>query len=245
MLQKIVDIILFIQNMLIRTRRDNHGIGGEIEHKNIYTNSTTKIGMNSACTMKLSVKTDEEKEKLNFFIKNIIKKNLKTPENLLDFVESKGTKVFKLRHSDKILNIIGEDEGFITPLKGWKAFYLNLILGLFVNKKIKISFTTEEMFVLRDLKVDIYYMSHQFHKWYGFKMNLPGYDNKAQAGFKKIFKLMKNDDIEKFSLGEIISIKEAIARDVEAIDFVVNLAKENDGVKKSLKKIVNGQGANI
>ena len=53
------------------------------------------------------------------------------------------------------------------------------------------------------------------------------------------------EDISKLSLGEIIALKEAIARDVEAIDFVVNLSKEYDASKKLLKKLKSGASINL
>ena len=41
-----------------------------------------------------------------------------------------------------------------------------------------------------------------------------------------------------------MSLKEAIARDTDAINFVVELAKGSEGSKKALQKIKDG-GANI
>lgn len=211
----------------------------------VFSNSTTKTSMNSACTLKLASKTEENKAKVNQNAKAIIKKNIKTPEKLLDIIESKGTKVYKLPAADKILAYIGEEEGFITPLEGFKALYLNFVIGLITEKKLCISFKTKEMFVLRNLPLDIYIMSHQFHKWYGFKMNLPGYDYKTQEKFKKIFRNSSDKNIEECSIAEVISIKEAVARNVESIDFVINLAKEYEGSKQSLAKIMTSKGASV
>jgi hypothetical protein len=44
---------------------------------------------------------------------------------------------------------------------------------------------------------------------------------------------------------QIISLKEAIARDSEATAFVLEYTKEVDGSKKVLDKIKNEGGANI
>ena len=237
-LYRLLDFILEAQNKFYQLKYKKPS-------KLVFSDSTTKTSMNSACTLKLTAITEENKAKVNTDAKEIIKKNIKTPGKLLDFVELKGTKVYKLPFADKILDFIGEEEGFITPLKGIKALYLNLMIGLLIDKKFKISFKTREMFVLRDLPVDIYIMSHQFHKWYGFKMKLPGYDYKTQEKFKKLFKNSNDKNIQECSLAEVISIKEAVARNVESIDFVVNLAKEYEGSKKSLEKIMTKNGANI
>lgn len=211
----------------------------------VYVDSTTKTSMNSACTLKLTSQTEANKSKVNITAKEIVKKNIKTPDKLLDIVESKGTKVYKTKYALSILKLIGEEEGFLTPLKGFKAICLNLILGFIFEKRLNISFETKELFLLRDLPVDIYIMSHQFHKWYGFKMKLPGYDIDTQEKFKRIYKTFNDNEIKDFSLAEVISIKEAIARDVESIDFVLNLAKEYDGSKNALAKIKAQKGARV
>lgn len=211
----------------------------------VFTDSTSKTSMNGACTLKLSAKTEENKKKVDLGAKELIKRNIRTPEKILDFIEIKGTKVYKTKKAETILKLIGEEEGFITPQKGFKAFYLNLLIGLLVEKKIKISFYTKEMFVVRKSPIDIYMMSHQLHKWYGFKMKLPGYDYNTQEKFKKIYKTLDDAEIKQYSLAEVISIKEAVARNVESINFVVNLAKEYDGSKQSLAKILSQNGANI
>lgn len=210
-----------------------------------YSNSTTKTHIDATTTLRLTTESEKNKEKVDFCVKNIILPNLKTPEKLLDYVCEHGTGVYKPPFADKILGLIKEEEGFITPLKGFKAVYLNLMLGIFSKKDFSMSAKTEEMFVLRDLPVNVYYMIHQFHKWYGYKENLPGYDEQAQEAFKNALTDVKDGDFSDMSVEEIIGLKEAIARDTEAIDFVVKLAKEKSGAKKALDKMKNDGGANI
>ncbi|MDD3237886.1 MAG: hypothetical protein PHV37_07300 [Candidatus Gastranaerophilales bacterium] len=211
----------------------------------VFKDSTTTTSMNGACTLKLTTKTEANKAKVNLTAKEIIKKNIKTPEKLLDLIQAKGTKVYKFAIAEKVLGIIGEEEGFITPLKGLNAIFLNLCIGIFCEKKINLNTETKEMFIMRNLPVDIYVMSHQFHKWYGYKMHLPGYDADTQRKFKHIYKTFDDAEIKEFSMAEVISLKEAVARNVESIDFVVELAKEYDGSKKSLAKIKTQKGACI
>ncbi len=238
LLYKIFDFILETQNKFYSQKYKNHS-------NVVFSNSTTKMSMNSACTLKLNSKTEDNKSKINKAAKEIILKNVKTPEKILEFIEQKGTKVYKTNHAGAILCATGEEEGFITPLKGIKALYVNFLIGILVEKKLNISFATKEMFLLRDMPLDIYIMSHHFHKWYGYKMKLPGYDHKTQEKFKRIYKTLNDSEISQFSLAEVISIKEAVARNVESIDFVLNIAKEYEGSKKSLNKILAQQGANI
>lgn len=210
-----------------------------------YSQSTSKTAMNGACTLKFSTQTETIKTKVDNDSRKIVKHFIKSPDKLLDYIKDKGTMVYRVKYADKILLLIGENEGFITPQKGLKALYLNLMLKVFVNNNIELAMNTKEFFLLRNLPVNIYIMANHFHKWYGYKMQLPGYDAESQRKFKKLFNSFKDIDVEKLSAIDILSIKEAIARDRESIDFVLGLSKEYDGAKNALKKIKNNQGANI
>ncbi len=210
-----------------------------------YKNGKSTHSFHGENELILNVETEKAKIELDKKVKEIIKNKLDNPEKLLNFVKDEGTDVFRLKHADFFLKLIGEEEGFLSPMNGIKALLLNLFVNFAAYKKVVICFKSTEMFVLRPLKVDIYYMIHQFHKWYSFKLELPGFNFSDQENFKRIFKTLQQKDISNLSLGEIISLKEAIARDVEAIDFVVTLSKEYDTSKKLLNKIKNGNTVKI
>ncbi len=209
--------------------------------KNLYSykNGTTSSHITSFATVSFDLKTREKMRLMKENVKALVKKNIKTPEKLLEYVEKSGTKVIKNPYADKILSYVKEEEGFITPKSGFEALYLNLLL----NKKI--SSKTPEMFVLRDLPLNIYVMSHQFHKWYSYKMKLPGYDSAAQENFKKVFEFSDPKKVEQLSYQEIMSLKDAIRRDVDAIEFVLELSREHEGSKKTLDKIKSGEKARL
>ena len=101
------------------------------------------------------------------------------------------------------------------------------------------------MFVMREGVIDKFYMLHNFYRWYSMKAGLPGFEYEVQKLFKKI--VLENADylIKKLSMEKIISLKEAIARDNEASEFVINYTKEVDGSKKVLDKIKNEGGADV
>ena len=75
------------------------------------------------------------------------------------------------------------------------------------------------------------------------KLNLPGFNAEAQNNFQK-FLHSDDSDIKLLSVEEILDLKEAIARDVEAINFIVDLAKSTTGSKNALKKMTAG-GATV
>lgn len=204
------------------------------------SNSTTKTHTQAGVKLTLNSKTEQNKKILNKEVKEIVKQNLQTPNELLNFIEQNGTKVYKIPYAKKLLTLVGEQEGFITPVTGINALVLNIVL------EKKFAFKTVPMFVLSTEQVNIYNMAHQFHKWYGYKMGLPGFDDEAQEKFKKIFDYELDSNVEILSYEEILSLKEAIHRDIEAIDFVINLAKESEGAKKAFKNIKdNKDGTNI
>jgi len=204
------------------------------------SNSTTKTHTQAGVKLTLNSKTEQNKKKLNEEVKEIVTKNLQTPSALLDYIEQNGTKVYKIPYAKKLLILVGEQIGFITPTTGINALVLNLFLAH------KFSLKTEPMFVLETGNVNIYTMAHQFHKWYGYRMGLPGFDDEAQEKFKKIFDYEIDSNVELLSYEEILSLKEAIHRDIEAIDFVIKLAKENEGAKKAFKNIKDTpEGGNI
>jgi len=204
-----------------------------------------KSFLNSAATLAIKDETEVEKKVDKDRIKNILKTFIddKDPkngvENLFNYIKGANTKVYKIKNANKILNFIGEDEGFILPKKGFKALYLNLILDK------KFAFKTPELFVLRNFNVNIYALCYQFYNWYSYKIGLKGFDEESQNQFKNVFKIVNSKKIETLSYEEILNLKTAIKRDVEAIDFVINLAKSNDMAKKNLEKIKSKEKVRI
>lgn len=194
-------------------------------------------------TLEISAKTEQELEKRDFYTKNIVKKYLKNPEGMLDYIEQHGTPVYRIDNADVLLDFIKEEEGLILPKKGFKALYLNILLAVFGKKKLTLKMSTGDMFILRNMPVNVYSMLHQFHKWMSFKMNLPGCEDETQSLMRDM--MYNRTGSGELSIDEIMALKDAIARDREAIDFVINLAKETEGAKNAMKKLKDDGSANI
>lgn len=205
-----------------------------------FNNSTTKHAVNSSCTLELSTRTNEIKKELYQEVKNKIKKYINTPEKLLQYLQLKGVKVYRIKNAEEVLSKIGEEEGFITPQRGMNAITLNFIV------KKQIGFTTEEMMIFDLDKLEIYALARALYKYYGFKRKLPGYDYKSQEIFKKIYSKRKNsqDAFANCSIKEIFACKEALARDMESINFTVELSNEYQNARAALKKLKEN-GTNI
>ena len=209
----------------------------------IYSNSTTKKVFGQAASLELNTKTNKNKTKLEADVKTILKKYTNEPEKLLEFVKRSGTKVYKIKFANKVLKLINFEAGFLSASSGLKALYLNIIIPMLAKEPIKCSLKSDPMFVLSTTPLDNYCTIQQFHKWYAMKLNLPGFNEEAQNNFQK-FMTTDDSDIKLLSIEEILDLKEAIARDVESINFLVDLAKSTAGSKNALKKIIAG-GASI
>lgn len=206
--------------------------------KNSSSNKTTKTIVSKDVTVTFNAETEKSKELVKKNVTDIIRSCNNDPTKLLNFIESKGTKVIKIDNADKILAVIKEEEGLITELEGIEALYINIITNSGFSLKSK------PMFIMRNGQIDPYYMAHQFYKWYALNMGLPGFDFMSQ----KIFKISLNSNGAVFSnlnLDEMTGLKEAIARDQEATSFALELAKSKEGSKNVIDKIKNDGGANI
>ncbi|AOR38417.1 hypothetical protein BHV42_04020 [Candidatus Melainabacteria bacterium MEL.A1] len=229
-LQKIVYYFLEKQEKALTKRLSRH-------LRTSSSNSTSKTVVSKGVTMTLNAETERNKDLVLKNVSDIIKGCNSDISKLLAFIESKGTKVIRLENADKILSVIKEEEGLITPLEGIEALYINTVTHSGFSLKSK------PMFVMRNGQIDPYYMAHQFYKWYALQMKLPGFDFMSQ----KIFKIYLNSDgaiLSNLTLDEMTGLKEAIARDQEATTFALDLAKQKEGSKKVLEKMQDG-GANV
>ena len=211
--------------------------------------STTKHVMGANYTLNFSTETEKKKKEINEKLKVTVLKYINTPEKLLQLMELKGLKVYKIRQADKIFEKLGEEEGFLTPLKGYKALAINFIIGILYEGKIKIGFSTKEMFIFKAGETEIYTIARALHKYYGYKHNLPGFDYKSQEIFKRVYKRIHSHQSSPFancnSIKDMYACKEAIARDLESINFTIQLSVENECAKKALVKLQSTKSANI
>ena len=188
-------------------------------------------------TLTLSSLAEAEKLQLEEEINLILKKYNYEPEEILKYIKTQGTKVFYIENASKLLNPIGENEGFIYPAKGSKALYLSLA----TEKTIK--FKTDEMFVLSIGNINKYYFIYHLYNWFAFKHKIAGLDSESQRLLKKY--LFETSDTKNLQLSEIYKLKDAIHQDKAAIEFVVKLCRNYEGTKQALDKMKNEGSANL
>lgn len=234
--QDFIYFILSLQEKLLRKKLKRN-------LKLTYTNSTSKKVFGDSATLNLTVQTEINKDKAKNNIKVILKKCENDPQKLLEFVEKRGTKVYKIPFANKFLKAIGYEEGFISEINGIKALYVNVLLLIF-GQKAHLSFASKPMFIVKTSSLEGCHIIQQFYKWYSMKLDLPGFDAESQKHFNSFLSSASDAKLSELSVEEMLGLKEAIARDIEAINFVVEMAKNTDGSKNALKKMKTG-GASV
>ena len=185
----------------------------------------------------LSTFADNEKQQLEDEMTLILTKYEYEPKKILEYIRTTGTRVYYTENAAKILNPIGENEGFIYPAKGLKALYISLSISK------EFSFSTKELFILPKGEINKYYFIYHFYNWFAFKHNIAGMDGESQELLKKY--LFTDADTKDLQLAEIYKLKDAIHQDKAAIEFVVKLCRNYDGVKQALEKMHNDGSAKL
>ena len=215
----------------------------------VYKSGASKFSLTAGCTMELTAGTEQKKKEIDAHLKQLVKKYIETPEKLIQYMTFKGAEVYKIKNAEGVLSFFGEEEGFIPPAKGLKAAVFYAAVSYISSGKIQIKFNTPEMAVFDADKLDIYKIARALHKFTGCKNHLPGFDSYSQALFKKIYGARRTKYgsalIDNASLKDIYACRDALARDLESINFTVQLSLEYSQSKKTLEKIKKDKNAKI
>lgn len=204
-----------------------------------FTNETSKTIISSTETMTLNTKTLKIIETVKQNVTDIVKTTNNNPQKLIEYIEAQGTKVYKIKNAGKVLEKINEHTGLITELHGAKALFINIITRQGFGLK------TKPLFIISSNKqTDYYLFLREFYLWYSLNMKLPGFDFKTQEKFKIYLKHSQKVTFKGLKYGEMLKIQEAISRDKEANEFVMNLIREKDSNAGAFGKITSG-GAEI
>lgn len=200
-------------------------------------------------TLQLNSVTKLKVAEVNKNAKILFKELIAKPEELFKYIESKGALVVQAPNMDKALVFIGEKEGFIPPLNGFKAFFLTTVVNILTkaNTNLKIGFNTPPIIAVKNQQPNFYYLAYQFHHLLSYINELPGYEDKTNENFKSILlnPNFGNNEIKQMTIDEILSLKEAIARDIEAIKFVKEVTRELIGIKNGAERLKNGENFSI
>lgn len=227
------------QNMLNKKKKAMINALKEKQGKTSYSGNTGKKIISSNETVTLNTQTDKIRKEIKQEVTNLYKTFEGDSDKLLDYVMSHGTKVYRTSNASVLLEKINEHTGFITPLEGTKAVYVNSITGGGLGT------SSEAMFIVNsDKEIDFYMLLREFYLWYSYKKNMDGFDFETQEVFKKYMNNKKNPKMAKLSYDDMCSLQEALDRDSEANEFVMEIVRAKEGGANVLKKMQDG-GADI
>lgn len=201
-------------------------------NENSFKGTSFKTTINNAASLEFSSKVEDLKAEVEKISLKIVKKYFGDADKTLKILEKKGVRVYKIHFAGKILKYINEKQGFLTPLRGFKGFYINFIVSLICDKKLVFNTKSNGMFVFSAKSIDTYFLASQVYRFVAFRKKMPGFEYEVQEKFKKIYKTPNEKNFSKLTAGDIFALKEAIARDVESVDFAMKLHQENELIDK-------------
>ena len=145
---------------------------------------------------------------------------------LLGYIEERGYKVILNPYATKFLKIVSEKTGFISPAKGFKALFINVISGS------HLSFNSQPMFILEQKDIIITEFLHDFYLWLAMDMGLPGFEPESRKLFIRYFVKEEDKLLKKIQVNQMLMLKQAISRDKEAIEFVIEFEKATSVAQK-------------
>ncbi len=181
---------------------------------------------------------NEQKKELKENILSIIKSTNCECEKLLNYIQAAGTDVHYLTNAKKLLAPIKEEPGLVSEQKGFEAVYLSFL----TERRLK--FYTKPMFVVDKNYNDKYAILHSFYKWYSMKSGMPGFEYEVQKKLKQYIR-SNGIDVKGLNLDEVGLLKQAVQRDQEATDFVMEYANEYEGSQKVIEKMKNEGSAEV
>lgn len=184
--------------------------------------------MASLDTFKLVAETQKQVAQVTGHALEMVKQYYKKPEELAACIEKQGTPVYVVRKGFIIhwlLFFLGFEPGFI-PATVQKRYQFLL---RFLEKKSGCTFENG-LFIMTKPLFTVGFIAHQLHHWIAFCSGLPGYAEKDQALYRNFWEkkhgVITTADAEQMSADEIIRLKNAINRDLEAMKFMKQLINE-------------------
>ena len=191
----------------------------------------------------ISASTDNDESEVTKTAYEILSKYKDQPALILEYISANGTNVVADKTLLPLIKFLGYEEGFIPKHKGIKAFILNLAISKATKTKPNFSMTLNDTFLICKKDLSLYFLAYQFHHWLSYKSNLPGYDYETLCLFKTT--MNTNANLSVLDINQVLSIKDAIDRDKQALDFVIRFVREQVGAKERLQKMLDGKQVNI
>jgi hypothetical protein len=192
-----------------------------------------------ADTFRMVGETRRQAQEIAETARNAIKSFYSDPVQLADFIESRHTPVYILPAGVLpafCLWACGFSPGFIPPaenrrykvLLGFLKLQAEMPLQKQQGRKTGCHFN-HGVFVLTRPLFTVGFISHQLHHWLAFCSGMTGYNTRAQELYKKFWEENNGSighEIYDMKAEDILALKAAINRDLEALEFLRKIARE-------------------
>jgi hypothetical protein len=188
-------------------------------------------------TFRLVAETRRRAEEIATTAREAVKEAYSDPAQLASFIESHQTPVFVLSadvFSKACLWSLGFAPGFIPPSDSRRYRCLQAFLRLQAGLTRKPNGASPDdfkhgVFVLPRPLFTVGFISHQLHHWLAFRSGLMGYCDRAQALYRKFWDENQGQvgaEVYDMTAEDIMALKAAINRDLEALEFLRGLARD-------------------
>ncbi len=188
----------------------------------------------------------QEASDLSLQALNAVKSADLDPEELARFIARHGTTVHSLSGNVVVRGLIallGFQPGFIPAVETTRFRLLKSLLPVLSllpgGRKFQASsrsveeqfpsISTDGLFIVTRNLFTISFFTHQLHHWLACRSGQSGYDERAQALYREFWNRHDGNvppDIEAMGFEDVIALKAAINRELEALEFLKMIARE-------------------
>lgn len=191
-------------------------------------------------TFRLVAETRRQATEIAESARSAVKSFYKNPADLAAFIERHDTPVFVFDNSficGLTLAVLGFEPGYIPPAEGKRYELLQKALKT-EAKFLHLKGTMGEksnchfehgVFVLTRPLFTVGFLSHQLHHWLAFRSGMRGYSEQSQKLYKKFWSEQNGvlgAEVYDMTVEEMVALKAAINRDLEALLFLKEIANE-------------------
>lgn len=187
-------------------------------------------------TFKLVAETRQQVDQVAESAREAIQSFYTEPHRLAEFIQSHGTPVYVLPGGPIphiVLKALGLEPGFLLPDQSPQFRGLQKLLERYTplgcSEKSASQAFQHGVFVIPQGLFTMGFLSHQLHHWLAFRSGMDGYCPRARRLYKRFWKEQQGKigrEVYKMDVEDILALKAAIARDLEALQFLKNIADE-------------------
>lgn len=190
-------------------------------------------------SFKLVVEAHRQSTEVAESAKDAVKTFYKDVEDLALFIERHQTPVYVLGGllPQLVLWLLGFQPGFVPPVDNKRYERLKQFLTWYeqvfcrrprLKEKLPCDFRYG-VFVLDRALFSVGFLSHQLHHWLAYRSGMAGYCERAQKLYRRFWNEgggVIGDEVYEMSVEDLLALKAAINRDLEALMFLREVVRE-------------------